>query len=158
MTFGFNDDLNNNMENSILGENVCQECGERPIRVKKWGLCKTCYSRVSAKDSRNMPTLKQSGEIDFVKNFFTHQNWVYLPAIFRIPTKEKIWKYAPDFYDGERNVFIEVSTTKQAYSQNKDKYTAFQRAYPHIKFEVRTSWGDLLDENKSINSQLTKEG
>ena len=63
-------------------------------------------------------------------------------------------KYSPDFYDGEMNVFIEVVGTRQAYSENKDKYNLLRKYYPKINFEIRLSDGSLLDETKSIHSQV----
>lgn len=90
------------------------------------------------------------GEIDFIKTFFSHTNWIHQPGMFRLDQG----KYSPDFYDCERNVFIEVSATKQAYSRNKDKYALFRKSFPKINFEIRKPDGTLLDESISINAQL----
>jgi hypothetical protein len=57
-------------------------------------------------------------------------------------------KYTPDFYDQERNVFIEVSGTKQAYQQSKHKYELFRDLYPNISFEIRKPTGELLNDSR----------
>jgi len=43
------------------------------------------------------------------------------------------------FYDGERNIFIEVSGSRQAYHANKDKYRLFRELFPLISLEIRKS-------------------
>lgn len=80
-----------------------------------------------------------NSEIKFIENFFTHKNWIYHPVIFRLNGVN----YEPDFYDGERNVFIEVSGTRQAFQANFDKYKLFIKTFPHIKFEVRDIYGKI---------------
>ena len=44
--------------------------------------------------------------------------------------------YRPDFYVVEDNMFYEVSGTRQAYSLGREKYEAFQREYPSLKFKI----------------------
>jgi len=134
---------------------MCIECKERPVENKKRGLCNRCYQRLRDSGSilghepfedLSMPTrakIAHAREIEFIKNYFSHPNWVYRPALFRTDR----FKYSPDFYDGERNVFIEVAGTRQAYSANKEKYDAFRAAYPKLNFEIRKSDGTLLNEN-----------
>ena len=53
--------------------------------------------------------------------------------------------YIPDFYDMERNVFIEVSGSPQAFYANLKKYKEVVRAYPKIQFEFRHPDGRLID-------------
>jgi hypothetical protein len=131
---------------------LCIQCKERPIHNVKRGLCQSCYQR----DRRvNGPYIKfdhtfcdrvesqknDSREIVFIKKFFSHHNWVHEPAKFKIDDTS----YTPDFYDGERDVWIEVAGTRQAFEANKDKYLKFREAYPKLNFEVRRYDGVLLD-------------
>lgn len=85
-------------------------------------------------------------EKEFAKIFFKHDNWVHQPQRFEFDTKYYRTSYRPDFYDGERDVFIEVAATRQAYHNAKHRYELFRKAYPLIKFEIRTSDGKLLQE------------
>jgi len=55
-------------------------------------------------------------------------------------------KYSPDFYDGEKNVFIEVAGSRQAYHANKDKYELFRKHFSKLTPELTKSDGGLLDE------------
>ena len=142
---------------------LCTECHKDPIQIKKYGLCRKCYSRLYYADklkpvlSRvSLPPSKENyasgatiekmerdGEFEFVRSFFNkNTNWVHQPALFYFDGK----KYRPDFYDVERNVFIEVSRTRQAYSKNKHKYDLFRKLYPKLNFEIRKPSGDLLNE------------
>lgn len=131
---------------------LCINCKKIPMAVIKWGLCRKCYLKFR-KDSpqRFMKSfddysrISNKSEIDFVKNYFKHQNWFYLPARFSFNGLS----YQPDFYDGERNVFIEVSGTRQAFHQNKEKYTKFKLYFPKIKLEVRYADGTLLNLDKA---------
>jgi len=66
--------------------------------------------------------------------------WIYQPALFRLNG----YRYTPDFYDGEREVFIEVSGTRQAFYNNREKYRLFIKTFPGIKFEIRRPNGDLI--------------
>ena len=131
-------------------ENLCVECEERPVYIKKRKLCSTCYqkwNRINRKvgspiefDYSNQE-IQHRCEINFIQNFFTHQNWLYHPAIFRWAR----FRYEPDFYDAERKVFIEVSGTRQAYYANREKYMEFAKTFPSINFEIRREDGDLID-------------
>ena len=60
-------------------------------------------------------------------------------------------KYDPDFYDGERNVFIEVAGTGQAYYANLKKYLEFVKIFPKINFEVRKPTGELIDITQKVS-------
>ena len=144
-----------------MKKELCIKCGWRPIFSKKRQLCASCYGRLQRKGELE-PIVKiirpinekdlitparinlheREGEFQFVRNFFNHNNWIYHPAMFYLD----IHKYTPDFYDGERNVFIEVSRTRQAYSANKHKYTLFKKIFPKIQLEVRKPSGQLLNE------------
>lgn len=133
-------------------KNLCIQCRKNPIYIKKRKLCRKCYSKfwvgqVSASDKKRISPFeakktKQSSEVEFIRNFFEHKNWYYHPANFQL----KGTKYQPDFYDGERNVFIEVSGTPSAFHSNKRKYIQFIKEYPKIKFEIRYSTGELLND------------
>lgn len=137
---------------------LCIECNKKPVYNKKRKLCLSCYTELQRSgadisplntDHRTKTKNRIAREMDFVKNYFTHQDWIYHPALFRFDSE----KYSPDFYDAKTNTFIEVVGTRQAYFQNKDKYTLFKKYYSKIKFEIRFSNGELLDETSSINSQ-----
>lgn len=134
--------------------NLCIECGERPVFNKKRNLCRICYQQYirkggaiksqigwKVKSRRIILSEKIDREFVFIKNYFNHNNWVRHPATFRF---DGATIYAPDFYDGERNVFIEVVGSRQAYHQNKEKYELMKSIYPKINFEIRTVDGALI--------------
>ena len=131
---------------------LCSKCNINPIHVKKRKLCSVCYQRWFSKQRRkgkykNIPIRERrilnTAEIDFSKDFFDHKNWIYQPATFRFNSDI----YQPDFYDGERNIFIEVIGTRQTFDNNKEKYKKFIEIYPKINFEIRHANGDLIDIN-----------
>ena len=127
---------------------TCISCKERPIEIKKWRRCIRCYQRYrkGVGGRLNQPEIQHQREMDFIRNFFKHNNWTYQPANFSLR-----WfggNYTPDFYDGERNVFMEIAGTRQAFTQNKAKYKKFIRAYPKINFEIRYVTGELLTDMK----------
>lgn len=146
---------------------LCTRCGMFPITNKKRGLCSRCYQKERKEKG---PFLKGFGvfgeilldpqtekkrqnyrEIEFIKNYFSDpKNFIHQPAIFNLNGR----KYTPDFYDIVRNVFIEVSGSRQAYFQNKDKYAMFQKYFPQINFEVRSPSGEIINEHLSINGQI----
>jgi hypothetical protein len=125
----------------------CIECKKNPIYIKSRGLCKKCSQRYY-RASKGFPTfsgyrenkIQNKAEVEFIKNFFNHKNWIFHPGCFRINGE----LYSPDFYDGDRNVFIEVSGTHQAFYSNRDKYQRFIKEFPKIKFEIRTEIGTLI--------------
>jgi len=135
---------------------VCIECKEKPVFVKIRRLCQFCAQKFYREhgpilkgnpdaEFKNPKTDKQNQhgrEVVFIRNFFDHNDWVYHPALFRFNGE----KYSPDFYDGKRNIFIEVSGSRQAYHSNKDKYNLFKKIFPKINFEIRKHDGTLLDE------------
>ena len=132
---------------------LCIFCNERPVHIKKWGMCNICYNRnyrLGQFKKTHENTLHQRNnlseknrEIIFIQNFFQHTNWKHHPAIFYL----REGRYTPDFYDRERNVFIEVSGTKQAYHNNKNKYAEFRELYPKLNFEIRKPSGEILNES-----------
>ena len=130
-------------------KNMCVNCKEREIYIKKRGLCHKCYARLyregmtQIKDPKSGVTIKKvkhGAEISFIKNFFTDDEWIYEPCLFYVNGA----KYTPDFYDKKRNAFIEVAATRQAYSYNKEKYEKLTEMFPKIVFEIRTPDGELL--------------
>jgi len=132
----------------MVKEKLCVKCGGKPIHNKGRSLCVNCYQYLQrtgglhANPAQFRTVMQHHTRRDmlFIKNFFTHNDWVYQPAIFYFDDE----KYKPDFYDAVRNVFIEVSGTRQAYHQNKEKYANFAKTYPQIKFEIRSPCGKLL--------------
>ena len=130
-------------------ETLCIKCKTSPVYIKKRGLCKKCYSVAYQKQRKGENAsvgmlhyweIRHGGEVEFVKNFFDHKDWIYQPATFRLNGTI----YHPDFYDGERNVFIEVAGTRQAFHANLEKYQQFIKTFPRIKFEVRYTTGELI--------------
>lgn len=116
--------------------------------------CKPCYSERTSKKRQSKAfenidkvwdshitraKVQHRCEIDFIQNFFDHKNWTHQPAIFNLGNT----KYTPDFYDAERNIFIEVVGTRQAYHSNKEKYEQFVLKFPALKFEIRTPNGEF---------------
>jgi len=78
-------------------------------------------------------------ESEFVKSFFHHNNWYYEPVRFKFSP----YPYTPDFYDVERDLFIEVVGSRQAYCKNRRKYKRFKIHYPD-KLELRKPDGSLF--------------
>ena len=131
---------------------LCIRCKEKPIFIKKRKLCQKCYSEFMQEKYKKQPKkvrakeniiIRYGREMYFVKNFFTHTNWFYQPATFHLLTGN----YTPDFYDGERNVFVEVAGTRQAFHSNKEKYKEFIKTFPEINFEIRLVSGEIIDIN-----------
>jgi hypothetical protein len=138
---------------------VCKICNERPTSSKKSTICAKCYGKNYRAEknanksevdpyvvSATLKTIENEGEVNFIKNFFTHKNWIHHPATFHFNGS----KYQPDFYDRERNVFIEVVGTRQAYHLNKDKYEEFRKYYSAINFELRRPSGEVLSETERM--------
>lgn len=129
----------------------CIVCGEGNVVAK--GLCRYHYTENLWERKRKSLPVKtgfdenkgeqlydvSTAEFEFIKNFFKHSAWVFHPCRFRFQELT----YEPDFYDAERNVFIEVVGTRQAYEQNKKKYKLFKEFFPPIVLEFRNREGDL---------------
>ena len=141
-----------------MKENICVACNKLKIMIKRHSLCHLCYRKIYKAGQLSddilaplsAPTIKkyqQEGEVEFVRNFFTHTNWVHRPCVFKLGTTA----YAPDFYDKERNVFIEVAATRQAYSENRDKYLLMQEYFPGIVLEIRQPSGTKVDINERVH-------
>jgi hypothetical protein len=139
---------------------LCIKCNEREIFIKSRSLCSRCYNRIYADARRqdvdsvsdkilHLPQdakkIKYFRELEFVKNYFTHYEWIAYPVMFYLPNGIK---YTPDFYDKRRNVFIEVIGTRQAYSLNKSKYDLLRKEYPLLQFEIRNHTGEIHQEKE----------
>ena len=123
--------------------NMCKDCGHRPVLIKKHRLCSPCYQR-ERRRNRNVAgggVIRHDSEINFVKNFFIHNNWRHHPVIFRLDSGN----YEPDFYDGERDMYIEVVGTRQAFDANREKYKEFIKTFPKVGFEIRKVSGEIVD-------------
>ena len=129
---------------------LCINCNKKPVKVKKRRLCQGCYNIIRYQEykekmvefrKREGLTVNQMfcSEVEFIRNFFTHNNWVFHPCSFNLNGQ----RYYPDFYDVKRNVFIEVSGTRQAFHSNFDKYKLFIKTFPKIKFEIRDIFGNI---------------
>jgi len=128
---------------------LCISCKVKPIQNKKRKLCLSCYQKLRITEDCSPKMITKSvfkkiiykAEMEFIKNFFTNNNkWIYEPVNFKLGD----CSYTPDFYDSNRNVFIEVVGTRQAYSENKEKYKKLVELFPKIKFEIRNEKGELI--------------
>lgn len=160
---------------------LCTACGASPVLIKKRGLCVKCYNKHRKENpdmfkplmvsiprhdkNDNSPLVSGRGfylherELDFIRNYFKHSDWVAKPVMFNLSNDIK---YTPDFYDSVTNTFIEVAGTRQAYHINKNKYELLKSKFPQIKFEIRKSDGSLLTTDKnglfSWPCDITTEG
>ena len=129
---------------------LCNVCYIETVYIKKRGVCYNCYckGRKEGKYQDKVLTVgafRHFSEVAFANNYFTHENWYHEPAQFKL----KGTLYRPDFYDGENNVFIEVSASIAKYDQNREKYIMFRKMFPKICLEIRNVAGELIDETKS---------
>ena len=132
--------------------NICENCKEKEVLVQKYGLCGRCYQQkrragllpvsVEPKTPKIQQRMFIDREFEFVRNFFNHSNWIRHPVNFYLDGNHE--KYTPDFYDGARNVFIEVAGTRQAWEQRKDKFMEVAKRFPMIKFEARMVTGEEM--------------
>lgn len=123
---------------------ICIRCTIRPVSHLKRRLCAPCYRYLYQNNDLDSLNAVTGHELEFTNNFFSHINWIHQPATFKFSGVY----YTPDFYDNERNVFIEVVGSRQAYHANKHKYTLFRKSFPHIIFEIRKPNGEILNEKK----------
>jgi len=67
-------------------------------------------------------------------DFLTAQGkeFYYQPAVFHVDGIQ----YRPDFYIPSERVFYEVVGSRQAFSQNRQKIDAVQKAYPFVKILI----------------------
>lgn len=82
-----------------------------------------------------LDNIKYKRERIFAETFFDHNNWTYQPGPYQVEINGKLRKFTPDFWDGERDILIEVVGSRQAFNYNKAKYQAFKQMHPN--FEVR---------------------
>jgi hypothetical protein len=132
----------------LKGEKImlCSQCEERPIAYKKSNLCTACYQknrkkRVGSISVSERQFSTQPREILFIKNYFRHSNWLYHPITFNFSD----FSYTPDFFDLDRQTFIEVVGTRQAFHQNKNQYIMVKQTFPCFSFEIRDVLGGLVD-------------
>jgi hypothetical protein len=135
------------------------KCGKPAISR---GMCRKCYGHEYRKGTysggnpykkgttRNPSTTgllraEHASEIRFIKNYFTHKDYIYQPAMFHLGDAGR---YTPDFYDPNTGAFIEVVGTRQAFHANKHKYAAFARAFPTLVLKVLDVCGGPLDGTK----------
>ncbi len=138
---------------------MCINCKKEPVFVKSRKLGKKCYHNLLhhgelLKNQRGLKGSSSDREIEFIKNYFQHDDWIYHPARFNLNSIS----YTPDFYDGQRNVFIEVAGTRQAYHLNKDKYVAFKKLFPRITLEIRDATGKLIEGEAGRIHWMTQRG
>lgn len=85
--------------------------------------------------------IKNDNERFFAENFFKHDKWISQPK----PIDFGEYTYRPDFYDEERDMYIEVAGTKQAFYQNKAKYIKAIEVLGNESFEIRDTAGRLVN-------------
>ena len=81
-------------------ENLCIVCKTRPIDVKKRQMCRPCYHKTRYEEYKKRTgftnkNIRYDTEVMFIKNYFTHNNWIYHPVFFRLDG----CGYEPDFVD-----------------------------------------------------------
>lgn len=144
---------------------LCLDCNKEEIKVKKWKLCKRCYQRKYTKgalygglpfsaslERKCKPTQMRiliDREFEFVRNFFSHDEWIRHPCVLRLSDNGS--RYEPDFYDAKRNVFIEVAGTRQGWDQRKDKLESAMKRYPKLNFEARKVSGEQIYLHERVN-------
>jgi len=146
-----------------MARQLCIVCHEWPVLIQKRQLCGRCYQkerkktpelfkptglfvgnrRASVKKAIRKET-QYSCELIFARNFFNHKNYIYEAVTFHLDGIN----YTPDFYDQERNVFIEVAGTKQAFYANLPVYRKIVTVFGSIIFEFRKTDGSLIDIEK----------
>jgi len=120
-----------------MNKKKCVSCKKNEIYIKKRNLCKLCYWKLYNKKRKinklNDKEIFHKNEIEFIKNYFNHNEWIYLPATFRLKDGKR---YTPDFYDIKTDTFIEVAGSRQAYNKNKNKYEIFKETYKNLNFII----------------------
>lgn len=94
--------------------------------------------------SERVKGIHHDSEKQFALTFFDHDKWVHEPRFFYLPDGTK---YKPDFYDAQRDVYIEVVGSHAAFHHNKAKYSLFNDTFPGTSLEFRTRDGNLLFPN-----------
>lgn len=89
----------------------------------------------------DISTIRHERERQFAAAFFDHDQWEHESHRFALPDGTT---YLPDFYDGKRDVHIEVVGSHQAYYANKGKYEIFVKEYPDIRLEFRNEEGSEM--------------
>ena len=135
-----------------MANDLCVECGKMPIHNKKRSLCQRCYSKayragtLATLGGEKSDLLKVNSmhkrEMEFIRNYFTHRNWHYEPCTFCLGEHLYV---VPDFYDGEKNIFIEVIGSRQRYHINKDKYALFSKMFSKLVLSLRMPDGSQFD-------------
>ena len=75
------------------------------------------------------------GELQFVREIEGQgKTWLYEPRKFALPSPYN--SYTPDFFVIEDGLFYEISSSRQAYSYQREKVAAFKKNYPHLKIEI----------------------
>jgi len=92
-------------------------------------------------------------EEHFCSVFFgENKNWFFHPKTFVLNDI----RYTPDFYDVNRNTYIEVVGSRQAYHQNKAKYELMLILFPDVVLEIRNYTGDKHEPKLPSNSAFRK--
>jgi hypothetical protein len=94
---------------------------------------------------KNLDAIHNHRERKFARSFFDHSDWEHHPGPYRLAKGDK---YIPDFKDKRRGILIEVVGSRQAYTQNKEKYARFQSEHPDKPLEFRNSRGEKLEPSK----------
>jgi hypothetical protein len=128
---------------SVLARGMCKKCYGNAYRMGTFSDGNP-YKKGTSRNPNASWTqrMEHASEIMFIKNYFTHNDYVYQPAMFHLG---KAGRYTPDFYDPQSGTFIEVVGTRQAYHVNKHKYAAFKARFPTICLEILNVNGEFCN-------------
>lgn len=123
---------------------MCRVCKERPVHIKKSGLCSRCYQRSRVGPRPLGPTHNRIGaaappmtrnEVNYAREYL-QPGWVFHPATFWLADVRE--RYTPDFWDPAHGTFIEVMTMQRYRQGGARKVGKFRFNYPGIRLLVAT--------------------
>ena len=95
--------------------------------------------------------IRNERERHFASVYFDHDNWTSQPKFFRLSNGTR---YTPDFYDKEKDEYIEVVGTRSAYYQGRAKYALFQETYPELTLKILSYKGTPFKSKTRIKKIL----
>lgn len=118
----------------------CRKCQSEKIQIKKRCLCRKCNQKYM---NLREKFIVIKSEREFYKNYPEPKNLIYHNTRFGFNN----FTYEPDFYDFERDVFIEVFSTFEIYKQYKHRTKLFKKYFPNILIEFRYPNGLVIPES-----------
>jgi len=118
----------------------CHRCQQDKISIKKRNLCGKCNVLALNKGELSPPVIK--AEYDFAENYCGSDSLLHHNATFKFNGL----RYTPDFYDVDRDVFIEVVASFVEYKSIKLRTSMFKKYYPNLGFEIRYPNGEVVPE------------